>query len=332
MGDMPPIEWDQFVDRHPSAHLLQTSAWGELKSGFGWQIARIVRGDCGAQILFRKLPIGLSLAYIPKGPLGDRSQWDRLWPHVDAICRRYRSILLIVEPDLWSTDKLPDVQTVPVGFQPGQQTIQPPRTIVVDLSGTEADILSRMKQKTRYNIRLAKKRGIIVQPSSDLEVFHRLMVETGDRDQFGIHSLAYYQRAFDLFNPINQCAILLAEFDGNPIAALMVFACSGRSWYFYGASRDQYREHMPTYLLQWEAMRWARSRGCLEYDLWGVPDADEANLEKHFIQRTDGLWGVYRFKRGFGGELRRAEGPWQRVYNRPLYQFYRWWVMRKTVE
>jgi lipid II:glycine glycyltransferase (peptidoglycan interpeptide bridge formation enzyme) len=158
------------------------------------------------------------------------------------------------------------------------------------------------------------------------------MFETGGRDNFGVHSREYYQRAYDLFFAQGKCEILQADFDGEPIAALMVFAQADRSWYFYGASSDRHREHMPAYLLQWEAMQWSRARGCREYDLWGVPDADEAVLEANFLQRGDGLWGVYRFKRGFGGELRRAQGPWQRVYNMPLYQFYRWWVKRRNVD
>jgi peptidoglycan pentaglycine glycine transferase (the first glycine) len=109
------------------------------------------------------------------------------------------------------------------------------------------------------------------------------------------------------------------------LAALMVFAYGKRSWYFYGGSANIHRERMPNYLLQWEAMRWARTQGCTEYDFWGVPDADLETLEAGFTQRTDGLWGVYRFKRGFGGELRRALGPWDRVYQPLLYRLYLLW-------
>jgi Uncharacterized protein involved in methicillin resistance len=89
-------------------------------------------------------------------------------------------------------------------------------------------------------------------------------------------------------------------------SSVPVFARGRRAWYVYGASNDQERNRMPTYLLQWEAMRWARARGAEEYDLWGVPDADEETLEAHFTERSDGLWGVYRFKRGFGGQVKRA--------------------------
>ena len=106
----------------------------------------------------------------------------------------------------------------------------------------------------------------------------------------------------------------------------MVFAHGDRAWYFYGASSDEHRNLMPTYLVQWEAMRWARHQGCREYDLWGIPDADAQTLEAQFTERADGLWGVYRFKRGFGGELRRAPDPWERVYNPLLYRLYRWRV------
>lgn len=332
MPEVSSAEWEKFISRHPSAHILQTRAWGELKSGFGWQVERIVRGDCGAQVLFRKLPLGLSLAYIPKGPVGCQPGWESMWQEVDEICRRYNSVLLIVEPDLWTTGDPAEGVATPSGFEPGLQGIQPPRTIVVDLAGSEEDILARMKQKTRYNIRLAQKHGVVVSQNSDLAGFHHLMTETGERNQFGVHSQEYYQRAYTLFAPLDQCVILMAEYAGAPVAALMVFAFGERAWYFYGASSDQYREHMPTYLLQWEAMRWARQRGCLEYDLWGVPDADEAALEDNFLQRSDGLWGVYRFKRGFGGVLRRSSGPWQRVYNKPLYCLYRWWVMRRNLD
>jgi lipid II:glycine glycyltransferase (peptidoglycan interpeptide bridge formation enzyme) len=102
----------------------------------------------------------------------------------------------------------------------------------------------------------------------------------------------------------------------------MVFVVGYRSWYVYGASNDRERNLMPTYLLQWEAIRWARARGCEVYDMWGVPDEDEPVLEAGFETRSDGLWGVYRFKRGFGGELKRAAQAMDRVYNPWLYQLY----------
>jgi lipid II:glycine glycyltransferase (peptidoglycan interpeptide bridge formation enzyme) len=109
----------------------------------------------------------------------------------------------------------------------------------------------------------------------------------------------------------------------------MVFAFGQRAWYFYGASSSQERNRMPAYLLQWNAILWARQRGCFQYDLWGVPDQEEETLEAHFEEKQEGLWGVYRFKRGFGGQLKRSVGAWDRVYLPAFYYLYRWWLKRR---
>ncbi len=205
-----------------------------------------------------------------------------------------------------------------------KQNIQPPRTIIVDIRGSEEDILARMKQKCRYNIRLAEKKGVTVHAWDDLDGFYKMIQVTGGRDGFGVHSLEYYRRAYELFHPTGICELLVAEFENKPLAALMVFGRGKRAWYIYGASDDEERNRMPTYLLQWEAMRWAKTHSCEEYDLWGVPDENESTLEAQFEQRNDGFWGVYRFKRGFGGELKRAAQAMDKVYNPLLYKFYLW--------
>jgi peptidoglycan pentaglycine glycine transferase (the first glycine) len=317
--------WNEYLQKYPQAHILQTGVWGELKSGFGWYPVRVANQSCGAQILFRRLPAGFTIAYIPKGPVGEN--WQSLWPDVDRICRREKAVFLKVEPDAWSTQTetfLPQLK----GFQVSRP-IQPPRTVVISLEGSEENWLARMKQKTRYNIRLAEKKDIVIRASSNLTGFEALMRVTGERDGFGVHSLDYYQRAYDLFHPTGMCELLTAEYDSNLLAALMVFQTGKRAWYLYGASSNEERNRMPTYLLQWEAMRWAASHGCTEYDLWGVPDEDEETLEAQFEQRSDGLWGVYRFKRGFGGSLLRASGAWDRIYRPWLYQVYQLMLGRR---
>ncbi len=143
------------------------------------------------------------------------------------------------------------------------------------------------------------------------------MALTARRDGFAIHSAAYYEAAYHLFVAAGHGSLLLAEHPAQPgrlLAGLMVLAWGDTACYMYGASAGEQRELMPTYLLQWEAMLWARQRGCRLYDLWGVPDEDEATLEAHLTARHDGLWGVYRFKRGFGGRLVRTIGAWDLVY------------------
>jgi len=312
-------KWDAYLDKHPDAHILQTSAWGELKADFGWETEVVQKEGCGALVLFRKLPLGLRIAYIPKGPVG--KNWQSLWPAVDELCRQKGAIFLKVEPDALE-DEQTALEPAFEGFESGVKPIQPGQTIIISLEGEEEDWMARMKQKTRYNIRLAKRKDVEVRETDDLDVFQNLMNATGERDGFGVHSKAYYQKAYTLFKSTGASSILLASYEGKPLAAMMVFARGKRAWYFYGASNNEERNRMPTYLLQWEAMRWAAARGCIAYDLWGVPDAPLEELEANFTKRHDGLWGVYRFKRGFGGQLLRSAGAWDRVYSPLMYRVY----------
>jgi len=308
-------DWNHFLSQHPNAHLLQTGEWGELKSAFGWKLVRIVNGNFGVQILFRKLPLGFTVGYIPKANID-----ESLLPEIDLICKQNRAIFLKLEPDSWNDSPLPLGEGV--GVRVSLHNIQPPRTIIIDIKSSEEEILAKMKQKTRYNIRLAEKKGVAVRAWDDVEAFHKMMLITGGRDGFGIHSLEYYKRAYELLQPKGLGEILVAEYEGKPLAALFVARNGRRAYYLYGASTDEERNRMPTYLLQWEAMKWAKERGCEEYDLWGVPDEDEETLEADFQSRHDGLWGVYRFKRGFGGEVKRAAQALDRVYNPLLYWVY----------
>jgi lipid II:glycine glycyltransferase (peptidoglycan interpeptide bridge formation enzyme) len=306
--------------------------------------------EIGAQILFRPLFPGITMAYIPKGPVYDHQShtyppaWEKFWQQVDQYCRERGAAFLKVEPDIWESHEspvqpdpgksigLPQPGTPsksrslkpPPGFILGTHTIQPPRTLVVNLEGGEDHILSRMKQKTRYNIKLAQKRGVIAYPSSDTDEFYKMMVLTGERDGFGVHTLDYYQKTYNLFYPNNNCELIFAEYKNEKLAALMAFSQGSRAWYLYGASSNEHRDLMATYLIQWQAMLWAHSRGCTEYDLWGVPDLNLDMLEANFTSAQGGLWGVYRFKRGFGGVLRRSAGPWERIYQPIVYAAYRW--------
>jgi len=333
MSELSPSEWDNFLTQFPNAHILQTSAWGQLKADFGWQVVRMAVQDCGAQILIKQVLPGIRFAYIPKGPVG--VNWHQLWPEIDKFCNRTKCIFLKIEPDTWKREndesELPGKQ-IPDTLRPSNHSIQPLQTLVIDITGEESQILGRMKQKTRYNINLALKKDIVVKPHTDLGTFYNLMKITGQRDQFGIHHLTYYQRAFDLFHSRGQCQLLLAEYEGSPLSTLIIFKNGNRAWYFYGASSNIHRDRMPNYLLQWEAIRWARSQGCIEYDLWGVPDVDLPTLEANFNKHNSGLWGVYRFKRGFGGELRRSDGPWDRIYNPMIYRLYSIWLKYRNTE
>lgn len=320
MTEITLTEWNQFLTQFPDTHLLQMGEWGELKKDFGWKPVRVISGDAGAQILFRRLPLGFTIGYMPKVVMSNELLNNEFWRVIDSVCKRNRAIFLKVEPDSW----VEDFQLVshPSFLVTSPHNIQPPRTITIDIQDSEENILSRMKPKCRYNIRLAEKKGVTIRAWDDIAAFHEMMTVTGGRDGFGVHSKEYYQRAYELFHPKGTCELLVAEYEGKPLASLMVFANAKRAWYVYGASNNEERNRMPTYLLQWEAIRWAKARGCEEYDLWGVPDEDEEMLEAQFESRHDGLWGVYRFKRGFGGQLKRAVQALDRVYNPLLYWLY----------
>lgn len=320
-------EWNLWLKNRPDAHLLQQGEWGELKAAFGWEAVRLTADDAGAQVLFRRLPLGFSLAYIPKGPVG--KGWDALWPLVDAECKKRRAVFLKVEPDAWKGDRQLEDKFSSHGFKPSPHDLQPRRTSLINIRGEEDEILAAMKQKTRYNIRLAGRKEVVVRPSGDVSAFSDLMAVTGERDAFGVHSLAYYQKAYDLFHPLGMCELFLAEYQGQPLAGLMVFRRGARAWYFYGASNNRERNRMPAYLLQWEAIRWAKQLGCTDYDLWGVPDENEEKLEAEFSSRSDGLWGVYRFKRGFGGRIVRTAGAWDKVYRPMMYLAYKILIARR---
>ena len=301
-------------------HLLQSPLWGQLKAEFGWEPEVFHSPTAQAQVLFRKLPLGLSLAYLPKGPVG--RDWASLWGQIDAACKRRGSVFLQIEPDLAESALTTELVEQLQGFAVEPHTIQPRSTILVDLKADEDELLARMKQKTRYNIRLAEKKGVVVKQTDDILGFYRLMQTTGTRDGFALHDISYYQKAYGIFSPSGACVLLGAFYEDKPLAYLMLFLSGERTWYFYGASDDNSRNLMPTYLLQWEAMRWSKAHGATIYDLWGIPDATAEELEEQFMQRSDGLWGVYRFKRGFGGEVVRSVPAYVRVYKPLLYRAY----------
>ncbi len=323
--------WDTFVTSHPRAHLLQLSDWGALKSDFGWQPLRVAVASpdgtllAGVQLLLRDLPLRLGrLAYAPYGPLvdwADGEQVRALMAAVDDAARRQHAALLTIEPGFG----LDHVDFAAFGLRPSPRTIQPPRTLVIDLRGDDDTILNRMNQGTRRNIRKSIKFDVTIREGTPADVasFNALLAETGDRSEFGVHVPAYYERAYELFVPSGRAALLLGSYAGQDLAGVMVFTLNDRAWYLYGASSERERQRMASYGVQWAGIQWAKGRGASQYDMYGVPDADPDTLESQFAERDDGLWGVYRFKRGWGGDVQRSVGAWDRVYSQAVYLAYR---------
>ncbi len=335
-------DWDAFVAAQPGAHVLQTSGWGALKSRFGWASETVRTQDGGVQsgalVLFRRIPtrgpIGLTLAYVPRGPLvdwQDRGAVERVLTAVTECARMRGASVLKIEPEL--ADTLAHRRLLyAMGFRPSPQTVQPRSSVTLDIADDEEAILQRMKSKWRYNVRLAGRKGVTVREMAraDLPALHEMMQTTGERDGFTVHSPAYYEAAFELLAP-RHAAFLLAEHEGQPLASIVVCAVGNTAWYLWGASSNRERNRMPNHALQWAGIQWARTQGASTYDFWGVPD--EIGQIAIGLQRGNGaptvealdvpvdtgalpegeLWGVWRFKQGFGGQVVRTVGAWDKA-------------------
>lgn len=329
MSALTAEEWDDFV-LSKGGHLLQSWGWGDFKSRFGWEVARFVaRDEAGkqldgvVQVLLRDFPLG-KMAYVPKGPVADpedEDTWRRLLTMLRSFGRERGVVFLKVEPDREEEPPLAEL-LASEGFRPAKHAIQPRSTMVVSLEGDPEEILLRMKSKTRYNIRLAERKGVTVREGGeeDIPLFYRLLEETGERDAFAVHEEEYYLQAWRIFGPQERVKLLLAHYGEELLAGLMVFAFGSRAWYLYGGSSDRHRNRMPNHLLQWRAMCWARERRCSTYDLWGIPEEAGLGREEDVeaLLERGGLWGVYRFKRGFGGRVIRY-ASYDHVYSRFLY-------------
>lgn len=337
--DPAAAEWETFVDCHPYGHLLQTAAWGDFKAKWGWHPRRVVvRGHegvmAGAQVLSRRLPLGRSVAYVPRGPVavpGDADALGALWKAIHPVARTSGAVFLTVEPN-WPEPV--DVAGLwRAGFRPAVQHIQPRATITLDLRPSLDEILAQMKSKWRYNIRLAERKQVIVRVGGidDFALYHDLMRATGTRDEFGIRPAGYYRDAWAAFQP-GRSRLFIAEHAGEPLAALIAFRTGATASYLYGASSDRERNRMPNHALQWAAIQWAKAAGCERYDLWGIPPEVPAARELAEEEYgTGGLWGVYRFKQGFGGRVVTYPGAFDFVYSRPLYWAYQQLIARRGV-
>ncbi len=330
--------WNGMLWMLPGHHVLQSWEWGEFKGRYGWHAERLAfkQGDklvAAAQVLSRRArPLPVSILYVPKGPALDYADRPLRLAVLHAMtrhARRRRAVFIKIDPDVVLGTGVPgmeDAQPDPLGeelaadltalgWRFAHDQIQFRNTVQLDLTQDEELLLGAMKQKTRYNIRLAGRKGVTVRTGSkaDMDVLFEMYAETAERDSFLIRPLAYYHDAWGAFVDAGLACPLIAEYEGEAVAAVILFCFGQRVWYMYGASRNAYRETMPNHLLQWEAVRWAKSRGAMVYDMWGAPN--------EFVE-SDPMWGVWRFKSGFGGRVVRHIGAWDRIISRPWYWVY----------
>lgn len=314
-----------------------------MKAKYGWRVIRLCWQDeegtplATAQVMQRRLPIPgigdrISMMYCPRGPVLDWSHTELRRQVLDELitfASRERAIFLKIDPAVPLGYGFPgeeDAQEIPVGdevreglllkgWREASDQVQFANTLTLDLHPSEEEILEGMKQKTRYNVRLATRRDVVVQQGDmkDFDLLYQMYAETSVRDGFVIRNPTYYQDAWGAFIEAGMAQPLIAFKEAEPIAALIVFKFGRTATFLYGMSRDLHRNTMPNHLLQWEAIRWAKDQGCDTYDFWGAPD----QLEPH-----DPLLGVYRFKKGFGARVVRTMGAWDFPIRTRLYWLY----------
>ncbi len=329
--------WNDALRDLPYAHVLQTWEWGDFKRATtGWTPRRIAfrRGrEIAAMASVGVRRVGLAaVMYVPKGPALDYADLDLAASVLEALQRMARqsgAIWLKIDPDVRIGTGVPgeaDAADDPLGAQVtvllarrgwrfSRDQVQFRNTVCLDLTQPEDSLLAAMSQSARRKIRTAEREGVIVRAGTvdDLPLLYELYRITSARDQFLIRPLEYYAEAWRRFIEAGLAQPLIAEFQGEALAQVILFRFGRRCWYFYGASSNAHRDKQPNYLLQWSAIQWGKAQGCAVYDLWGAPD--------DFIE-SDPLWGVYQFKRGFHGAVVRHIGAWDYSPFPPLYTAY----------
>ncbi|MFQ6101068.1 MAG: lipid II:glycine glycyltransferase FemX [Anaerolineae bacterium] len=324
-----PAQWNAALANLPTAHVLQTWEWGAFKLRYGWRPTRYLwlepegeRPCAAASVLTRRLGHWPSaVMYVPKGPAlnyGHIILLEHILGRLEDVARHERALFVKIDPDVWvdTAEGKVVVETLHRrGWRPSREQIQFRNTTLIDLSRSPDELLVAMKPKWRYNVRLAARKGVTVRQGrlTDLPLLYQMYAETAARDGFVIRPEVYYRDVWGSFIKAGLAQPLIAEVEGEPVAMVVIFHFAGRAWYMYGASRAAHREKMPNHLLQWEAMRWARQQGCVIYDMWGAPDV---------LDESDPLWGVHRFKQGFGGELVRHIGAWDFPVSQFGYRLY----------
>lgn len=346
----------------PCRDFLQNDFWGKFKESFGWKAHRfrlsIATGEpeperTGLLVLVRRLAPGLSFAYVAHGPhidaSGGRSDGDGLsleyagnpssadWgaEPQKALAGKLLDIAAALKPrlprdcafirfDLPHYREGSPMQDLPRPLRKSTSDVQPPDTVLVDLRPGEEEMLSAMKPKWRYNVKLAEKKGVAISSVDSrtaspaeldrgIERFYGLYRETAARDRIALHGRDYYRKLFDVAagDPgAHSVRLYFAEHEGKALAAIIALIGRDQAVYLYGASSNEGRNLMPAYALQWRAMRDAKSSGCTDYDLFGIPPDDDPGHPMH---------GLYRFKTGFGGRVVHRLGCWDYPLNGFFY-------------
>ena len=321
--------YKEFLEGHERCNFQQSLEWGKVKTS--WKKEVILSEDVNGKIVgslcvwIRKIPIFGNIMYSSRGPVCDIYNEEVLKDITDGakeLAKKYNAFVLRIEPDIKTDDKKFREIITKLGYKikdnakDFRDEIQPRFVFRLDLKGkTEDEIFQGFHQKTRYNIRLAVRKGVVVKEGSreDLKDFHKIMVETGKRDDFIIRSLEYFEKMYDEMHP-KHMKLLMAYHENTPIAGIIPIMYGNKTWYLYGASSNSYRNLMPNYLLQWEMIKEAIANKCDMYDFRGVSGVVDENHPQY---------GLYRFKKGFGAEFTEFIGEIYIPFKPLVYKLYK---------
>lgn len=323
--------WDAFLQETPGGHHNQSSLWGQVKASVGWRAVRVLaqRGDrivAGAQLLLRPVPPLGAIAFLPKGPLLSAFEpgvAQELLGRAHRLARRHRVRFLLLQPPSGGHQLAAHLPQW--GFRSSAIRLLPIATTVVDLQRDTEAILARMKSKTRYNIRLAGRKGINVRQgnAADLPVFYRLLQATARRQGFHEYGLPYFERLQEIFGPSSHFQLFVAEYEGRALSAALLIAFGDTVVYKKGGWSGEEGARHPNELLHWTAMKWARDAGYRYYDFDGINEIAARGLLNGAASPAVPVDSVTRFKLGYGGGVTLNPDPYEYIYNQPLRYLYR---------
>lgn len=298
-------QWNQFIIKN-NGSFLQSWQWGEFQELLDRKIWRIETNNLKGLVVGHNLPFKKNYLYCPRGPIGD-GDFKYFLEEVHEIAKQEKSIFFKIElgENNFNYNILKDFN-----FIKSSKQIQPIKTTILDLSKSEEELLNRMHQKTRYNIRLAQKKNVIIKEvdSSKLDIFLKLSEETAKRDRFNLHPKEYYRKMVKVLEKEGLIKIFLAQYNNTVIAANLVCFFGKTAIYLHGASDYNHRNLMAPYLLQWQTILEAKKKGFMHYDFWGI------NEKK---------WpGVTRFKKGFNGQEVSYPGAFDLIFSKIWYKSY----------
>ncbi len=323
--------YKKFLEEHERCNFQQSLEWAEIKKP-NWTPEVILAEDEENNIigslcvLIRKMPIFGNIMYSSRGPvcnMHDIAVMKQLTDGAKELAKKYNAMALRIEPDIESEDQVFRDVVTNLGYKikddakDFKDEIQPRYVFRLDIKGkSEEEIMAGFHQKWRYNIRLATKKGVEVKEGTreDLKDFHKIMLETGNRDGFITRPLEYFEKMYDNMVPTGHMKLLMAYYEGKPISGVIPIFYGNKTWYLYGASSNQHRNLMPNYLLQWEMIKMAIARKDDMYDFRGVSGV---------VDESHPQYGLYRFKKGFGAKFTEFIGEIYIPYKPLTYKLYK---------